>query len=108
MPRKPPSGACACGRPRRPKQRTCAACHREYMQRHRNTYAQLNPEQKKRSNARSYLNTYIRRGKVIPGPCAYCGTTERKVTGHHKDYDKPLEVVWLCNRCHRATHGHLR
>lgn len=24
---------------------------------------------------------------------------------HHADYDKPLEVTWLCRPCHLAVHG---
>lgn len=32
-----------------------------------------------------------------------CGTSE-KVHAHHHDYAKPLEVRWLCFRCHKASH----
>jgi hypothetical protein len=29
--------------------------------------------------------------------CA-CGSTD--VEMHHPDYDKPLEVIWMCRSCH--------
>lgn len=38
-----------------------------------------------------------------PKKCSQCGHTG-KINGHHEDYDKPLELVWLCNRCHIRLH----
>jgi hypothetical protein len=35
--------------------------------------------------------------------CQKC-TTEGKVSAHHEDYSKPLDVVWLCRKCHDAKH----
>jgi hypothetical protein len=26
------------------------------------------------------------------------------VEGHHPDYQKPMEVTWLCHDCHQLQH----
>lgn len=43
----------------------------------------------------------IRDGRLFKKPCENCGSTER-VQAHHEDYWKPLDVRWLCFRCHRG------
>lgn len=37
-------------------------------------------------------------------PCERCGR-RRRVQAHHDDYDKPLEVRWLCPPHHREWHA---
>lgn len=44
----------------------------------------------------------IRDGKLIKQPCSVCGNLD--VQAHHCDYDKPLEVIWLCPVDHEAWH----
>ncbi len=55
-----------------------------------------------RRNAIASVGTAVRKGKLLRLPCSVCGKT--KVQGHHPDYNKPLEVVWLCEKHHRELH----
>jgi len=46
----------------------------------------------------------IRDGRLIkPKNCSECTSVE-KIEGHHDDYTNPLNVRWLCNKCHRKWH----
>ena len=27
------------------------------------------------------------------------------MAGHHPDYERPLDLQWLCHHCHNAVHG---
>lgn len=39
--------------------------------------------------------------------CEQCGL-KCKTQGHHEDYSKPLEVIWLCTICHGEKHRKYR
>lgn len=56
-----------------------------------------------RHAARQALSNAVRDGKVIRQPCVACGNP--KSQGHHTDYAKQLDVVWMCFKCHREK-GH--
>jgi hypothetical protein len=62
----------------------------------------LTASQRKRDNARSFVSTYLKRGKIKKLACEVCGCSESQA--HHEDYNKPLEVIWLCKACHKAIH----
>lgn len=47
-------------------------------------------------------------GTLIPQPCEACGAPACKSQMHHRDYDKPYDVTWLCPRCHGKEHKRLR
>ena len=69
---------------------------REYALRQRTKH----PEKIKARNAVTHA---VESGKIIPMPCAICGA--EKVEGHHEDYSKPLEVIWLCKKHHTEHHN---
>ena len=58
--------------------------------------------------ARVKFTVAIRAGK-IPGPPLACQRCflEKPLEGHHEDYSKPLEVIWLCTFCHGLRHREL-
>lgn len=45
----------------------------------------------------------IRDGKLMRNPCIKCGS-KKYLNAHHEDYYKPLDVTWLCRRCHGQRH----
>lgn len=83
-------------------QRWCNDCHAEYERLNRPKHSELTDEQRKRANVRAYANVYKNRGKLIQENCENCGSPDSQM--HHEDYDKPLEVTWLCRDCHLQLH----
>lgn len=47
-----------------------------------------------------------RNGILIKQNCQFCG--DRYTEMHHQDYTKPLEVTWLCHKCHMRFHRDCR
>ncbi len=61
------------------------------------------PGFKKIQAARTLVKCALKRGDIKRGACVTCGSTI-KVCAHHRDYDKPLDIVWLCYSCHNKIH----
>lgn len=62
-------------------------------------YREIHP---KRYRANTALNNAKRSGKIKQGPCEVCGSG--KSVAHHCDYNKPLDVMWLCQVHHKEWH----
>lgn len=107
--------------------------HKEDILRRTEKYQAEHPEQRKETNKRYYRNhkdsesarqkKYIKNNRekyrahravqsaVLKGvldrqPCSVCG--EAKAEAHHDNYNKPLEVRWLCHKCHMLWHAQNR
>lgn len=67
-----------------------------------NNYRKVNETRYKANNL---LSNSIRLRTIIrPSVCSRCGII-CKPDGHHEDYNKPLDVVWLCKPCHMKRHS---
>ncbi len=74
---------------------------------HRGAY----PDNSKKKRVQHITEKAIKKGALIrPIKCSKCGDTQEFKDGrngiqaHHCDYDKPLEVLWLCQKCHHVWH----
>lgn len=62
-----------------------------------------NPENKLKIKAREKFATALKFGKLKkPETCETC--KNKNIEGHHPDYSKPLEVLWLCKKHHELIH----
>ena len=93
----------------------CRACNTLRARKYRNStignkrIKKVSAEAYKRypekSKARQLVNVALSQGKIKKEPC-FCGST--KVDGHHPDYSKPLEVLWLCRQHHADPHKKIK
>lgn len=60
---------------------------------------------KRRTAAHNAVARAVKAGKLDKRPCQRCSAP--KAIAHHEDYDKPLDVVWLCQPCHKQRHKEL-
>lgn len=75
----------------------CRFCYSHYKRMERIS----NPEAYKKDKARGKARIALKKSLIFKHDCS-CGSTESEM--HHPDYDKPLEVVWYCRKCHDAFH----
>lgn len=91
---------------------TYNANHKRFSQTEKGKKLQKKKEKKARrlypekATAREKLRYAVRSGKINREPCVVCG--KKNGEGHHEDYSKPLEVVWLCGIHHRERHKNMK
>ena len=58
----------------------------------------------KKYKAVKALHRAVKSGVILrPSICSECGK-EGKIHAHHDNYNYPLVVRWLCDRCHKDWH----
>lgn len=59
--------------------------------------------------ARNKLSNALRDGKIKKPPeCQICAVSDERLHGHHEDYSRPLDVIWVCPACHAFVHAYWR
>lgn len=56
--------------------------------------------------ARSITAKALAKGELKQQPCKVCGSPDTEM--HHTDYDKPLDIEWLCRSHHKQKHSKLK
>lgn len=84
----------------------CKPCDNKYSPVHR-FYSKISSMRYPLKNkARQAVAYAVKTGKLIkPDICTHCKKYAKRIEGHHMDYSKPLEVIWLCSKCHTKIHG---
>lgn len=91
----------------RHKQYLKAKVTKRYRDRHRVYSKNFQKNNKEKVRAHALLKRAVQKGIVIkPTRCERCSGEFpiQKIQGHHEDYNKPLDVKWLCWLCHLKTH----
>ncbi len=93
---------CPCGNVARPNgQGNCKACHAAAARKHYHLRG-IPASQLKQRKAREKAMDQKKRGTLVPQPCVICGADKAEM--HHPDYDKPLDIIWLCRPHHLGLH----
>ncbi len=94
-------------------QRSCRTCinasNRKSRERRKDkirvnwlNYKKTKKGEMEKDRARKTLNNAISDGRAVRGSCVVCG--KPNAHGHHTDYSKPMEVIWLCIQHHSDLH----
>jgi len=75
------------------------AKNREKLIAQKAEYAKAN---RHKIRAQDKIRRAVKAGKIEKLTCEVCAN--EKSHAHHEDYDKPLDVVWLCRKHHARRH----
>jgi hypothetical protein len=83
----------------------CKSCVKASNEGRRKPYIKiqdLSPLDQKKRKARTSVMNALKSGRLIKQSCRKCG---KPAQAHHEDYDRPLDVIWLCSEHHAELHA---
>jgi hypothetical protein len=67
----------------------------------------IHTKDSRKDKARARIRDAVRHKKITkPNHCEMCGKSIDDLSlldGHHEDHTKPLQIKWLCRKCHAVT-----
>lgn len=87
----------------------CRECKAKYRKENKGKLLATQKERRKRKKQelkpkkKAWNKVYyaLKTGKITkPNKCELCGDNERDIQAHHKDYSKPFDITWVCQKCH--------
>jgi hypothetical protein len=76
-----------------------------YAQSHEAAALRWSAKHPERRKASHIVGNAVRDGRLIPWPVCALPECDGKPQGHHPDYSRPLDVVWLCDTHHKQAHA---
>jgi hypothetical protein len=62
-------------------------------------------ENPQKARAQRLAAKALKSGKITRATkCSRCSIENVRLEKHHPDYSKPLDIVWLCSKCHGYEH----
>jgi hypothetical protein len=58
--------------------------------------------QHRAQNAYKLIQRLLKKGRIKKSNCIFCG--DQDTVAHHKDYNKPLDIIWMCRADHVKYH----
>lgn len=85
----------------------CKFCHTHRKRQSKQLRREYHKEYIRKGGLQNWCSKQIvyylkKMGLLIQQPCQEC--KEEKSYAHHCDYNKPWEVMWLCNKHHKVWH----
>lgn len=77
---------------------------RLYKKNHPEKFLEYQRRSRERNPEKHTARWKAERHTSLAVKCANCGSSEN-LERHHPNYEKPLEIVTLCQSCHRASHS---
>ena len=80
--------------------------HRNFYRKRKNMWRFKNRNRQEKQEVTNVVSNAVQSGKLIKPKTCLCCDCERPLQAHHHDYDKPLDIIWLCSKCHGFIHSY--